>query len=331
MAAAKLIRLRPSPRWGRRAVALLDLACLLLAGCAASSITRDGPSVSARPFVDCRGTRGKGPTVVLQAGAFSTSADWSFVLRDLSKSGRVCAYDRLGLGASPDRVDAPTAENIARQLARTLDQVGEIAPVILVGHSNGAFYAETFATLYPDRVAGLAYVDGVGVDDLDYPLVVSAIEDEQTDAEIAAVGGRLGLASLFARPHIDAIGLVGPAYLRKWRALTSGRHLADARDEVDEILPALRRTKALGGVSASIPVAAIVASLRPDDPLDEAWRAAKAAPARRACKGWVLHAVGASHVSPLGRDRSYILAAVRWLKTPGLRASTTCTREVFKN
>ena len=42
-------------------------------------------------FVDCRGERTSSPTVILEAGAFGTSADWDFVLDDLAVGGRVCA------------------------------------------------------------------------------------------------------------------------------------------------------------------------------------------------------------------------------------------------
>lgn len=313
----------------------MALIGLGLAGCAtvrpgALELARRAPGLPS-PFFDCRGPRTSAPTVVLEAGAFGTSADWNRVLRDIARSGRVCAYDRLGLGASPDRQDAPTPEHIAADLAALLDRLGETRPIVLVGHSNGAFYAETFAMLYPDRVAGVAYVDGVGTDDLDNPVVVSELQTEESRARIAAIGGRMGLARLVVGPMIDAIGLRGRAAVRKWEALTSPRHLAAARDEVLEILPGLRRIKDRGGASPAIPTAVIVASQAPGDRVDEAWREAQIAPARRACQGWTLDAVGASHVSPLGRDRSYVLAAVRWLETPGLKAARTCDPPKYRS
>ncbi len=285
---------------------------------------------SVEPFFECRGHATAAPTVVLEAGAFGTSADWGRAMRDLAKTGRVCAYDRLGLGRSPDRTTPPTPENIARDLASALDSLGETQPVILVGHSNGAFYVETFATLFPARVAGVLYVDGVGSDDLDEPLVMSDLQDEETRARLAAIGGRMGLARLVVQPMIDAIGLQGPAAHHKWAALTSPRHLENARDEVLQILPGLRRVREIGGVGPKIPTAVIVASLAPTDPIDSAWRQAQAAPARRACQGWVLDADGATHVSPLGRDRSYLLAAIGWLKTPGLKSASTCDAQGFR-
>jgi len=303
-----------------------------LGGCAtASGPTGASPqSEMAEPFFDCRGQATAAPTVVLEAGAFGTSADWGRAMRDLAKTGRVCAYDRLGLGRSPDRTTPPTPENIARDLAGALDRLGETRPVILVGHSNGAFYVETFATLFPDRVAGVLYVDGVGSDDLDEPLVMSDLQNEEIEARLAVIGGRMGLAPLVVGQMIDAIGLQDPAARHKWAALTSPRHRENARDEVLQILPALRRVRDLGGVGRATPTAVIVASLAPTDPTDRAWREAQAAPARRACQGWVLDADGATHVSPLGRDRSYLLAAIRWLKTPGLKSAPTCDAQEFR-
>lgn len=313
---------------------IIVVAGICLTGCATQDERLTSPTRTAREplgaFVDCRGPRTASPTVVLEAGAFGTSADWGRVERDLSKAGRVCAYDRLGLGRSADRTTPPTPEQIAQDLAEILTARGETRPIVLAGHSNGAFYAETFATLFPDRVAGLAYVDGVGTADLDVPLVRSELEVEEQRAQIAAIGGRMGLAGLVVGPMVDAIGLPAPAALRKRQALTSPRHLADARDEVLQILPGLARIRERGGAPPDIPVAVIVASEHPERPVDQAWRAAQTAPAHRACQGWVLDAAGASHVSPLGRDRAYVEAAIRWLRTPGLKGAAPCDAAVFK-
>jgi pimeloyl-ACP methyl ester carboxylesterase len=306
---------------------------LLVSGCATAVIgpSRITPSLELALHMDCRGRPSDAPTVILEAGAFGTSADWNRVLKDLAKSGRVCAYDRGGLGASPPRGTPPDAENIARDLASALDARGETKPVVIVGHSNGAFYAETFATLFPDRTAGVAYVDGVGTDDLDEPVVLSALENEEARARLAVVGARLGLAKFVVGEMIDAIGLKGRAARQKWRALTTLRHLANSRDEVMRIIPSLHRIKDLGGPGPTIPTAVLVATLNPSSRVDEAWRSAQVAPARRACQGWVLDLVGATHVSPLGRDRAYVIAAVKWLESPRLKATRTCSQSQFKS
>ena len=74
---------------------IFALVIALAAACGAHA-----QAISAQPplFVDCRGAPTASPTVILEAGAFGTSADWDRVLDDLSAGGRVCAYDRAGVG-----------------------------------------------------------------------------------------------------------------------------------------------------------------------------------------------------------------------------------------
>jgi len=73
-------------------------------------------------YVDCRGTPSTSPTVILEAGAFGTSADWDYVLDDLSAGGRVCAYDRAGIGRSPDR---PGDRGGSRQGSQSCDDTDQ--------------------------------------------------------------------------------------------------------------------------------------------------------------------------------------------------------------
>jgi pimeloyl-ACP methyl ester carboxylesterase len=309
---------------------VLACLCMGLTGCATHHRHGSKGPGHLGPVVDCRGERTEAPTVILEAGSFGTSADWGLTLDELAKAGRVCAYDRLGLGDSPARHTAPNPQQIARDLALTLDEMGETQPVIVVGHSNGALYAETFAALFPDRVAGLAYVNGVGSDDLENPLVMADLRAEERVARLAVIGGRLGLAGLAADRMIGDMGLTGHAAVHKRRALTSRRHLAESRDEVLEIIPGLHWIKDQGIPGGDIPAAVVVSDPDPGEALDTAWRSVEVQPARRACQGWVLDIAGGSHVSPLGRDRSYLLAAVDWLRTPGLRADADCTGPAFK-
>ncbi len=297
---------------------------LTLAGCATATLPAPRPG-DAGLFIDCRGARTDKPTVVLEAGAFGTSADWDDVLTDLARAGRVCAYDRAGQGASPPGPPPRDALAIARDLAATLDRLGETGPVILAGHSNGGVYAEAFAVLYPQRTAGLLYINAVGTDDLDSPVVMAELHGEEDRARLAVIGGDLGLAGIVAPRIISEMGLQPPAAHRKLQALTSATHRLNSREEVMQIVPSLGRIRALGPVSPAVPTAVIVSTWPPETPVGAAWRAAEIQPARRACQGWTLIAPGGTHVSPLGRDRAYTLAAVRWLQTPGLRSSPVCT------
>ncbi len=287
-----------------RAVALVGLLC---AGVAHA----DPPHW----FVDCRGASSSSPTVILEAGAFGTSADWDFVLDDLAAGGRVCAYDRAGLGGSKGADEPTDVVARARQLGDLLDQMGETAPVILVGHSNGALYAEAFAKLWPARVAGLVYVNGVGDDDLDDPLLMEDLAKERRLANLAAKAERLGLAPLLAPLLIDQMRLTGDAARRKYHSLTCRACVAVARDEDRAIVPGLAAVRALEGDVRHIPTVVIVGDTHPKSALAQAFHAAEIAPARRADHGWILDAPGATHVSPLSRDRAYVSAAVAWLRS----------------
>jgi pimeloyl-ACP methyl ester carboxylesterase len=271
--------------------------------------------------VDCRGAPTASPTVILESGAFGASADWDFVLDALAKGGRVCAYDRGGVGASPPREGGEGVTAIAHELASLLDGMGETRPVILVGHSNGALYIEAFAALWPRRVAGLVYVNGVTSNDLDDPALLRYLADERRLSNLAVVAAEVGLAPVGAAEMVEAEGLEGEAAARKRAALTDIRSLRVARDEDRAIVPGLAETRALGGSPPAIPTVVIVGTTRPDLFSSKAWRAAEILPAERARRSWILDAIGATHVSPLARDRAYIVAAVDWLRSLSANAA----------
>jgi hypothetical protein len=90
-----------------------------------------------------------------------------------------------------------------------------------------------------------------------------------------------------------------------------------SRDEDRLIVPGLDAVKRLDGEAVRhIPTVVISGSLYPKQRLAAAWRAAEIKPAAAADRSWILDAPGATHVSPLARDRAYIDAAVGWLRTP---------------
>lgn len=300
---------------GKLIGALLALA--LASGCASTPPIAAGPGGAPAPlYVDCRGERTAAPTVILEAGAFGASADWDLVLDDLAKGGRVCAYDRSGVGRSPSRGAEKDVVSIATELAQLLDALGETRPVILVGHSNGALYAETFAALWLGRVAGLVYVNGVGSDDLDQPLLLEDLVRERRLSNLAGDAGRLGLAPVVSDLLTWEMGLPAEATAAKRSAMDTAADLATARDEDRQVIPGLSVARRLGGSPPAIPTVVIFGSGDPASPLSQAWAAAETAPARRARAGWVLEAPGASHTSPLVRDRAYVDAAVNWLREP---------------
>ena len=98
------------------------------------------------------------PTVLLDAGSGGFSAHWVGVQREVSGTTRVCAYDRAGMGWSEMGPDPRDAKQITGELHTLLGKAGE-GPYVLVGHSFGGMYMQTYAARYPDEVAGVALVD----------------------------------------------------------------------------------------------------------------------------------------------------------------------------
>src|SRR5829696_628005 len=107
--------------------------------------------------INCLG-RGS-PTVVLDAGSGGFSAHWVRVQREVSGTTRVCAYDRAGMGWSEMGPDPRDAKQITSELHTLLGKAGIEGPYVLVGHSFGGMYMQTYAARYPDEVSGVALVD----------------------------------------------------------------------------------------------------------------------------------------------------------------------------
>jgi pimeloyl-ACP methyl ester carboxylesterase len=104
-----------------------------------------------------------GPAVILEAGVAGSSLGWALVQPLLSAFARTCSYDRAGLGFS-GRVTGPrTVEQMISDLRNLLAKAEIPPPYILVGHSFGGLLIRAYSNVYPEEVAGLVFVDPVGL------------------------------------------------------------------------------------------------------------------------------------------------------------------------
>ncbi|MBO8190319.1 alpha/beta fold hydrolase [Streptomyces oryzae] len=119
-------------------------------------ITVDGHRVN----VSCSGTPvDDKPVVVLLAGGGDRLEKLTSLQNTLSRSERVCSYDRLGQGAS-DKPNGPqTFATTGRILTGVLDHVAGDRPVVLAGHSLGGIIAARYAPDHQDKVKGLVLLD----------------------------------------------------------------------------------------------------------------------------------------------------------------------------
>lgn len=98
-------------------------------------------------------------TVMLEAGAVADSSTWFKVQPLLSRSARVCAYDRAGYGFSsegpmPRNLDADVAD-----LHALIQHAGLKTPLVMVGHSLGSNIVRQYASRYPDDVSAMVLLD----------------------------------------------------------------------------------------------------------------------------------------------------------------------------
>jgi pimeloyl-ACP methyl ester carboxylesterase len=108
--------------------------------------------------IQCMGSGS--PAIVLDAGLGNDGLIWSGVQPVLAKTTQVCSFDRPGFGWS-DAVPAPhDADHLAQAEHGLLQAAGIDGPVVLMGHSIAGIYIRAYASKYPEKVAGLVFVDG---------------------------------------------------------------------------------------------------------------------------------------------------------------------------
>ena len=99
------------------------------------------------------------PTVIFEGSGFGNAASFARARERISSRARVCSYDRGGIGWS-DPAPAPTSiGDTARDLAVLQDRSRLAGPSVIVASSVGGLTAELFARQFPERVAGLVFLD----------------------------------------------------------------------------------------------------------------------------------------------------------------------------
>lgn len=99
------------------------------------------------------------PTVVLETFGPAYLETWSRIQPEIARFARVVSYDHAGYWASEPGPKPRDASQIARELHAALQCANLPPPYVLVGYSFGGPYIRVFASLYPDQVAGMVFVD----------------------------------------------------------------------------------------------------------------------------------------------------------------------------
>jgi pimeloyl-ACP methyl ester carboxylesterase len=101
------------------------------------------------------------PVIVFENGMADSYDRWKTIIDEVSKTNTVFAYNRPRIGESEDDNLPPTTEHIVSNLRKMLLERGLKPPYLLVSHSFGGAYIRTFASQYPNEIAGLIFIDPV--------------------------------------------------------------------------------------------------------------------------------------------------------------------------
>ena len=196
-------------RWIGRALLWLVVALLVLAvvGAIYQAIATERAERAYPPpgeMVDVGGYSlhincvGQGsPTVVLDAALGAMSASWVLVQREVSDTTRVCAYDRAGMGWSEMGPEPRDAKQISSELHTLLTKAGIEGPYVLVGHSFGGLYMQTYAARYPDEVAGVSLVESSHPEQFSHrPVSRDSYEPQKQIFAVTSLLARLGVVRL---------------------------------------------------------------------------------------------------------------------------------------
>jgi pimeloyl-ACP methyl ester carboxylesterase len=99
------------------------------------------------------------PVVVFESGLGNGREAWRPLFADVGKFASVFAYDRGGYGDSRATAEDRSAREIVEELRALLKAAQVPPPYVLVGHSIGGLYANLFARMHPDEIAGVVLVD----------------------------------------------------------------------------------------------------------------------------------------------------------------------------
>jgi pimeloyl-ACP methyl ester carboxylesterase len=170
------------------------------------------------------GPRSAMPTVVLEAGMASMSANWAWVQTELARDHQVVSYDRAGLGWSEPGSRRPDAATSATELHAALEAAECRPPYVLVGHSYGGLVVRMFADQHPDMVVGMVLVDASHPDQWAH---IPAARDGRTVAwanRLTAAIAYVGLLRLFRaeRPYITGLPARQYAEMRAYLSRPDG-------------------------------------------------------------------------------------------------------------
>jgi pimeloyl-ACP methyl ester carboxylesterase len=252
-----------------------------------------------RLHINCTGSGS--PTVVIDAGLGDWSAGWGYVQPEVTKTTRVCTYDRAGMGWSERGPLPRDARQFASELNALLQNANIPGPYILVGHSLGGLPVLVFAHDYPAEVAGVVLIDSMHPGQTTYATQSGALS-------VLSVLARFGIVRVLAGP----LGFVSeePPDAKVYNSLSvRPQQLRTFADEIRGIPASLAQA---GAVKSFGDLPLIVLSRGLDD--DASWKAGQAGLAQLSFNSQHLIAEQSDHVIQLHQPEAAVAAIVSMLE-----------------
>ena len=256
------------------------------------------------------GLANPGPLVVFECGAFGCASDWAAVQDRLAANNtRSLAYDRAGLGYSDVGQEPRDGAALVFDLESLLSSLGEVSPIVLVGHSMAGLLAPIFVARNRSRVIGLVLVDAMSPEAVQVPGAARMINGYRRAMSLVGRWSGLGFMRPVAAVAGNMIGLEGEAAREKRRIYGMARHAKGAAQEVEQWFVTSAQANVHGGFDPDLPIAVITASATR---LPPQLKAMQHAPGHASRQGYVIDVKGANHASLLGtRFADAIVGGIR--------------------
>ncbi|HTA84507.1 MAG TPA: alpha/beta hydrolase [Bacteroidia bacterium] len=148
----------------KRILILLAVSVALIMGFSTPN-TGDGKFIEIQGKKEYVVDKGIGePVVVFISGLGDDLSSFSEVQKNISKLTRTISYDRAGIGKSESLGNARSIDNISNELNELLTKLDSNQHFILVGHSRAGLIMRYFTNKYPEKVAGMVFIDPTSIE-----------------------------------------------------------------------------------------------------------------------------------------------------------------------
>lgn len=136
------------------------------------------------------------PAILLFNGAGVSLEGWRPLYPEIEQLATVFAWNRFGMQGSDAPGDRQTGTVVIGSLRELLGYAGLQPPYVLVAHSLGGLYANLYARLYPQEVAGVLFLEAT------HPEDQGALQGHE-DQLVRSLGKLLELPELFLRANVE--------------------------------------------------------------------------------------------------------------------------------